>query len=319
MVTGCEVPTKQNSEPQLHLLAAASRAYARAKRFMALQLILTVPAALASSLLMAWKPTWKVWLTFFSVSVALLDALWLDRRQARLKQRGAALQQMFDCALFELPWRQLRCGPPVDDEDILTDAKAQLRGPKVRTLLLDWYPAAVKTLPLPLARLVCQRASLWWDLRQRDRVRGALTATLAVLAAAIFLIALLQGNTVEQMILTVYVPLAPAVLWALREILAQRDAIHADERGLAFVETLWKQALEQKPPEAVLAQQSVLVQDALFDARSRSPLVFNWVYSLLRKQKQEQMQHKAEQLVKEALAVLESSKPHQVAQAAPAA
>src|ERR1035441_10025794 len=185
MVTDCEIPARQNAEAQLNMLAAASPPYARAKRLMAVQFTLTVPAALASSLLMAWQPGWKVWLTFFSVTVALLDTLLLSRRQAGLAKRGATLQQMFDCALFDLPWRHLRCGPPVDDEDILTDAIAQLRGPKVRTLLLDWYPAAVKALPLPLARLICQRARLWWDLRQRDRVRGALTATLAVLAAAI--------------------------------------------------------------------------------------------------------------------------------------
>jgi hypothetical protein len=285
---------------------------------MALQFTLTVPAALASSLLMAWKPGWKVWLTFFSVTVAFLDALWLDRRQDRLKKRGAALQQMFDCALFGLPWRQLRCGPSIDDEDILADAKAQLRDPKAKPFLLDWYPVAVQALPLPLARLVCQRASLWWDLRQRDHVRGTLTMTLCILAVAIFLIALAQRNTVEQMILTVYVPLAPAVLWALREIMAQRDAIQADERGLGSVETLWKKALEQKPSEAELHQESLLVQDALFDARSHSPLVFNWVFRLLRKQKQEQMEYKAQLLVKKALAVLESSKPQPIAQAAPA-
>jgi hypothetical protein len=128
---------------------------------------------------------------------------------------------------------------------------------------------------------------------------------LCVLAIAILLIALIQKNTVQQMILTVYVPLAPAVLWALREIMAQRDAIQADERGLSCVEALWKKALEQKLSPAELTVESVLVQDALFDARSRSPLVFNWVYRLLRKRKQEQMEHKAQQLVKEALAVLE--------------
>ena len=109
------------------------------------------------------------------------------------------------------------------------------------------------------------------------------------------------------MILTVYVPLAPAVLWILREILAERDAIQADERGLAHVEALWKQAMERKLDDAEAFNQSVLVQDALFDSRSRSPFVFNWVYALLRQRYQEQMEHKAAELVKEALAKLEST------------
>jgi hypothetical protein len=250
---------------------------------------------------MAVQPTTKVWLTFFSVTVALTDALFLSRMQTRLRRRGATIQQMFDCGLFDLPWRQSRCGPPVDSEDILAEAKPRLRKPKVRSRLVDWYPAAVKALPLHLARLVCQRASFSWDLRQRDRVRGALTLLLSLLVVAIFLIALLRGDTVEQMILTVYVPLAPAVLWIIREVFAQRDAIQSDEKGLVFVESLWDQALAKGVIEEDLLQGSILAQNALFDARSRSPMVFNWVYRLLRSRHQDQMEHKAAEMVKEAL------------------
>lgn len=305
MVTRCNIAVKQNEDEQINLLAAASRIYGRAKRLMAVQFALTVPAALASALLMAWQPTWKVWLTFFSITVTLFDVLCLTRALARFKKRGAVVQQMFDCSVFELPWRALRCGPRVDSEDILADAQDQLRNSKARTGLPDWYPPSVKPLPLSLARLICQRASFWWDLRQRDSVRGALTAILSVLAIAIFLIALVRGDTVQQMILTVYVPLAPAIVWILREILAQRDAIQADERGLATVEALWRQAMEQRLDDQEALNQSLLVQDALFDNRSRSPLVFDWVYHLLRKRKQQQMEFKAEELVKEALRSLE--------------
>ncbi len=305
MVTqACEIPEKQNSEQNLALVAAASSVYSRAKLLMTIQFVLTVPAALASSVIMALQPTAKLWLTFFSVSVALADAIFLSRAQSRLKKRGATIQQMFDCGVFALPWRDLRCGPPVDSEDILAHAKPLLRSEKVRAKLLDLYPLAVKGLPLNLARLLCQRASLWWDLRQRDRVRGALTLLLSVLATAVFLIALFRQNTVEQMILTVYVPWAPAILWIIREMLAQGDAIHSDQKGLSFVESLWNQALAKKVSEDELLQGSISAQDALFDARSRSPMVFNWIYRLLRKRQQEQMEHRAAELAEQALKIL---------------
>jgi hypothetical protein len=314
MVTpSCDIPERQNSEQLINLLASASRIYGRAKALMAIQFVLTVPAALASSLIMALQPKTNLWLTFFSITVALTDVLFLATIQSRLRKRGATIQQMFDCALYGLPWRQLRCGPQVDSEDIITEAKACLRHPKVRPHLVDWYPTAVKALPLHLARLVCQRASLRWDLRQRDRVRGALTLLLSLLAVAILLIALLRGNTVEQMILTVYVPLAPAVLWIIREILAQRESVQACEKGLTHVEGLWNQALSKKLTEEELLQESILVQDALFDARSGSPMIFNWVYRLLRSGQQEQMEHKAAEMVQDALRRLgPSQSPPQV-------
>ena len=299
MVTSCNIPARQNEETHINILAAGSHVYAQAKRLMGIQFALTVPAALVSSLLMAWKPDWKIWLTSFSVSVALVDALWLNRAQIGLKKRGATLQQMFDCALFELPWRSLRCGASIDLTDVFSHAKLHLADPNTKKGLVDWYPRSVGDLPLPLARIVCQWVSLWWDLRQRARVRGALTLILCVLAATVFFIALAQGDTVEQMILTVYVPLAPAVLWVIREMLAQRDAIKADERGLAHVEAIWKKAMNQEFSDSELSAESLLVQDTLFDARSRSPMVFNWVYNLLRQRHQEQMEHKADTLVNE--------------------
>jgi len=308
MVTNCNIPAKQNEDAQINILAAGSHVYAQAKHLMGVQFVLTVPAALVSSVLMAWQPSWKVWLTSFSVTVALVDALWLNRAQIQLKKRGATLQQMFDCALFELPWRALRCGSPIDSTDVFTHAKTFLAEPAHKGGLIDWYPKSVGNLPLPLGRLVCQRISLWWDLRQRDRVRGMLTLILSVLAATVFFIALAQGDTVEQMILTVYVPLAPAVLWIIREMLAQRDAIQADKRGLTHVENLWKMAMQRQISDVNLSAESTLVQDALYDARSRSPMVFNWVYNLLRKRHQEQMEHKAAALVEEAIKSFQNQK-----------
>ena len=120
---GNNIPASQNAEPQINVLAAASHIYGRAKSLMAVQFALTVPAALVSSLIMAWQPGWKVWLTSFSVTVALLDTLWLSRAQISLKKRGANLQQMLDCALFELQWKLLRCGVRIDVTEILVDVR----------------------------------------------------------------------------------------------------------------------------------------------------------------------------------------------------
>lgn len=303
MVTGCNIPEAQNEDRQTGRLAAISLIYGRAKRLLAVQFSLTVPAALVSSILMAWQPTWKIWLTFFSVTVAMLDAICLTRALARFKRRAAVIQQMFDCDLFELPWPQLRCGMRPDSGEIMADGQDHL---KSNTLdgLLNWYPPAVGTLPLWLARIVCQRACFCWDLAQRDRVRGGLTAILTALVVVVFLIALLRGDTVQQMILTVYVPLAPAVLWTIRERLAQDDAIKADERGLAATDSLWKQAMEKTVTEAEATRLCSLFQDALFDNRSRSPLVFDWIYRLLRGRKEAQMRFSADEMVREAVAKL---------------
>lgn len=304
VVTSCNIPSAQNEERQIHRLGAASRIYGRAKVLMAVQFTLTVPAALVSSILMAWQPTWKIWLTFISITIALTDALCITRALSKLKKRGAVIQQMFDCDMFQLPWNSLRCGSRPDTGEVKVDGVEHIQSTKSQDRLLNWYPPEVGKLPLWLARIVCQRASFCWDLGQRDRVRGGLTGLLGLLAILVFLIALLRGDSVQQMILTVYVPLAPAVLWILREIIAQRDAIHAVERGLAATESTWKQALEGTIGESEASRQSILFQDALFENRSRSPLVFNWIYLIIRKRKEAEMRATAADMVTEAVARL---------------
>lgn len=255
---------------------------------------------------MAWTPDLKIWLTCFSVSVALIDTLLLSRLLSQLKRKGACIQQMFDCTLFDLPWRPLRCGRKVDTENILEASRSYLAKAGNMNQLRNWYPPVASEIPLPWARLICQRASFWWDLNQRSRVRAWLIVILVMLSLSIIGIALIRGDTVQQMILTVYVPLAPAIIWLLREILAQSDAIKTDERGLEAVETLWGQALLRSPAAPETFQQSLLIQDALFDGRSRNPLIFNWVYQILRPKKEDQMMHKAAELVQEAKTKLSS-------------
>ncbi|HMJ91131.1 MAG TPA: S-4TM family putative pore-forming effector [Candidatus Acidoferrum sp.] len=309
MVTGCDIPVVQNSKPAIDLLCAISETYTRAKTIMALQFTLTVPAALASSVLMAWQQDWKIWLTSFSISVALLDVLRLQRAQIGLRKRGATLQQMFDAKVLKLPWRPLRCGSVVDSADVFSAAQKFVARAKSTDGMRDWYPVVIGKIPIHLARIICQHASLFWDLRQREHVRGGLTLIMVALALFVFIIALGRGDTVEEMILSVYVPLAPAVIWILREILAQGDAINADERGLIAADQLWKRASQQALTPDELERESLLIQDALFDNRSRSPAVFTWIYNLLRKQREDEMQYKAAEMVAELLATTLSRPP----------
>lgn len=65
-------------------------------------------------------------------------------------------------------------------------------------------------------------------------------------------------------------------------------------------EETWSRALRQHETPKALYTASVQLQDAIFDNRSTSPLIFNWFYRRLRDEKQESMNKGAEALVKEA-------------------
>lgn len=301
MSTTCDISQRQNTEPHLGRLAAFSIFYQRAKVVAAIQFTLTVPMAVVSAGIIAFEPNVKVWTTFFALTVALLDALLLERIQNYFRKLAARTQEQFDCDLFGLDWRSLRVGEKPEIGDVLHAAKHfQKKNPEMGHLK-DWYPPAVDKVPLSLARLICQRTNCWWDSSLRKKYANALIAILLLVILTVIVIALAQHQTVEQMILTVYAPIAPAVLWTVREVRRQHDAAEALDKLRSHVERVWASALKGQPTRAELDSAAREIQDSIFDGRSKNPLIFDWINNWVRPSHQVSMNAKADEMVAEAI------------------
>lgn len=298
----CDVPMRQNSEPHISRLAAYSTFYQRAKRTLAIQFALTVPSALVSSLVILVLPNAKVWTASYALSAALLDALLFERIQAHYRGIAARTQELFDCDLLRMEWPSPRAGAKPDTEDIVHAAAHYRRKHPQMEELIDWYPTAVERLPLPLARLICQRTNCWWDSSLRKKYANILLGILILVVIAVFGISLTQKHTVEQMILTVYAPIAPAVLWTAREFRRQRDAAESLDKLRGHIDLVWDKAIGGRLIGHALDDKSREIQDMIFDGRSKNPLVFDWINRLVRPSHQIRMNAKAQEMVEEALA-----------------
>ena len=296
----CKISTEQNSDESLQLLAAGSTFYGKAKVVAGIQFILLVPAALIASLLILSKPDWKLWATFYSLTAALLDVLVLDRLQTHYRKMGAKTQELFDTTLFQLNWKTTRSGPKPDGEDLTRAASSFQKANPDRSFLKDWYPSIVSELPLPLARLICQRAVCKWDTDLRRTFSIGAIVSLAVVLLGVVLIALAGEMKAGDVILKIYAPVAPAVLWCIREFLRQRDALSGLEKLKSHIESVWEKALRGSATVSELAADARDIQDCLFDGRSRHPLIFNWVYRIARRFQEDGMKAKAADMVKEA-------------------
>src|SRR6266568_4670832 len=89
MAAMCKIPDEQNSDKQIGRLGAFSIFYQRAKIVLGIQFILTVPAAIVTSVIILVSPEVKVWTTFYSITVALMDALVLERIQSHFRKLAA--------------------------------------------------------------------------------------------------------------------------------------------------------------------------------------------------------------------------------------
>lgn len=299
--TLCDIPAKQNSERSLKHIAAWSHLYGHAKVVAGWQFVLSVPCALAMSLIALRWPEAKVMTTPLSLLFGWIDVLGLERIQSQRKKTAAKVQEEFDCELFGLPWNDIRCTIPPETE-LLNEAADKFQRKSPNPNHRDWYPTEVGRLPLPLARLVCQRAAVWWDMSQRRKYAGWLVAAVAVLVVGVVAISITADQRVREMVLSVYLPIAPAVVWAVREFIRQRDAVTALEKLKAQIESIFADAIAGKRTFNELGPLSRNIQDAVFDGRSRHPLFFDFLYQRLRPDHELRMNEKAREMAENALA-----------------
>ena len=286
----------QNEPKSLQLLAAFSRLYGCGKVALAFQVALTVGVTTAASVISLIHPGFKIWATFIGVTIVWLDVLFVDRIQIHFRKLGAVAQEQLDCHLFGLPWNELRVGKPLEREDMHRAAAKFLKSNNDMKLR-DWYPSAVGKVPLSCARIICQRSCFGWDANQR-RIYGywligiVVGILLTVAACSLYFAQSLQG-----FILTAYAPIAPAILWAFREYRRQNDAAESLAKARTFVNGVWKQISKKELTDGELLVISRQIQDALFENRSKNPMLFNWVYGFLRKQHEEDMVNAAGEFV----------------------
>jgi hypothetical protein len=95
------------------------------------------------------------------------------------------------------------------------------------------------------------------------------------------------------------VPFLPVLTWALRERMQQANAAISLTNLSGEWDKIWTKALVGADSAALTAESRSL-QDAIYQHRERSPLVFDWVYSIFRSANEDEAHHAAEDLVRKA-------------------
>jgi hypothetical protein len=294
-----QIATLQNEKRSLQLLAAQRQLYAGAKRLMGWQLVLSGPAATLAAVLGIVDPSAKEFVALFGLTVLLLDAAWFTPRQKSLREAAARVQERFDCDVLNMKWDTTRVGSPEPAELVLEQATQYNTWASKMSPLTDWYPRVIERLPLPLARLVCQRTNCWWDAKQRRSYAVVMAGLLLSCFIAVLWAGLAAKLSVTDLILVVILPMSSTVKFAYQQWIEHRDAADRLDRLRERVERTWKEALAD-PSKPSLEDDARSLQGEIFDGRKRNPLVFDFVFKRLRDSHEAQMHFGAEHLVAEA-------------------
>lgn len=294
-----EITTEQNTERQIQRLAAQRQLYATAKRIFGVQVVLSGPIAVASAFLGITFPALKGYVALWGIMVTLCDLFWFTPWQKRLRDAGARVQEMFDCDVLLLPWNDLKAGKRPDPELVKEQTEKYQKWAAQMPPLTDWYAAEVGHLPLHFGRIACQRSNCWWDSQQRRRYAFWVVAIVFAVFVTVIWIALGNGLSVENFVLKVAAPLAPALLLGFRQFTEQMEAANRSDKLKEHSERLWKEALNGKLESEITAKSRGL-QDEIFENRKRSPLVFDAIYKRLQRSFEVQMNHGVKEFVAEA-------------------
>lgn len=289
----------QNSEKQLHRLAAQRQLYATAKRIFGWQVILGGPVAIAGAVFILFNSDYKVYVASWGLLVVLCDVYWLTPWQKSLRGKAARIQEAFDCDVLELKWNDLKAGKYPDPELVKAQSTKYEKWGGDMPALKDWYSPLVDELPLHVGRIVCQRANCWWDSTQRRHYAAWLVGLVVLIFVVICGLALCGGASLEALLLKGILPLAPALLIALRQFNEQREAADRLDTLKDHCGKIWNEALSGKSKTTVTSM-SRNMQDEIFENRRKAPPVLDFIFKRLRAEYETNMNHAAEHYIAEA-------------------
>ena len=299
-----KIPETQLESTQLKRLAAQRQLYSDAKVTQAVQMGLSALAPPILAVLIAFFSLRPAYAASFGIIITCLNILWLTPRQQTFKKKAAKIQELFDCSVLKLSWRELTVGSQLEMEAVEKYSSKYKRKTHDYSKLENWYPKDVGKLSLHLGRVVCQRSNCWWDAQLRRRyAKWVIVGVLVVLIVVIFL-GFIGGLTLEKTILAIVNPLMPAFTLGIRQYKEHTESATRLDKLKEYAEELWKKALGNTKPDE-LARDSRELQDEIYNHRRTSPLIFDWLYKRLRKEDEEVMNKAANVLVTEALKSLE--------------
>ncbi|MCF8003889.1 MAG: hypothetical protein K9L32_06710 [Chromatiaceae bacterium] len=293
-----DIPSEQARPELVALIRARDRTYRAAKFTQGTFVLLSILLPIAGVLLGANYPSLKPFLTLSGLILLLVDTAYLDRLQKARIKRGAKLQEEFDTTVLQLPWNRFVAGAKVDPEDVRAASGRPLSQER-ESQIVCWYEPCVGEVPIQLARLICQRTNISYDARLRRTYGTWLLYGTVALGIILSFVGIAFNLTLSGLLLAVVVPLMPILNWALREHHKQTDTANYLVTLKGEFEKLWEKALKGTRSRD-LDRRSRELQDAIYQHRASSPLVFDWVYYRLRNRNEDEAQHAAKMLVQQA-------------------
>lgn len=297
MAEGNLIPVRQNEPWLLDVLAAQRHLYTKAKSILFAEFILSVPMVMTITTLALFVPAAQPWAVLWALVTSIIIIFFLEPWRKQAQSQAAVTQELFDCQLLELPWKELKTGPKPPPETIEGAARAYKKKYNSVDDLRDWYPPAAGQLPLYLGRIICQRVNCTWERKLRRYYVVGIGIVMGLCSLLILAISLQMELTLKELCVTFIGLTLPAWIIGLRQIQEHQGFADSNERLASHAYRLLDDAKSHSLTPELFTNQSRDLQDEIFERRRTAPPLFDWVYRRLRAPNDEEMNRAAEKIV----------------------
>lgn len=293
-----DILIRQNKQEELERLAAQRELYSAAKRIFAIQGILTVIIPVVLACFAIAFESWAPYIAWYGVAIFAIDLLAIDPQIKKLKTKAAKIQELFDCTVLQLSYSELKTVNDITVEDVLRYYNAHQKIATNIEKIKDWYPVAIAEVSLPIARIICQRSSCWWDKKLREEYCQRIKYLIIAVIVGIVTGCLFAKTGTVQLVLIISA-LVPFLQFAIKQYNDNVDMNCRLEQLSAYIEQVWRDIVRDSVADPELKNESRRIQDGIYDNRVLSPLIFDCFYKKSRSGNELTMNEAAKKLIEQ--------------------
>lgn len=263
---------KKNQElPKNMLLLKAQRViYANAKKIYRWQLTITIIVVVILNFVKLIQKDFIIidltpYIALVSVSITLIDLLFLSGYLSKFKTNGAKVQELFDCRVYNMGWNETNSGDMPENWIIEEAEKKYVHNPKAP--LTNWYHIDLDGLKHEEAILRCQETNLEYDRKLRFHFKNDCIIICLVIVVSSFIIATIVNASLQGYLTNFIAPTLPLIVILIKLILDNQKAVKSLEEVRKAARKL------HNTSEIPSMNQLRQVQDKLYCSRNDSTLI----------------------------------------------
>ncbi|MBI9030992.1 hypothetical protein JEZ13_03155 [bacterium] len=293
---------RQNRYENIQKIAAFRQIYEDAKFWLKIQTILSVPIVIILSIIAiyineSFQNEVTIIFAITSFLITVLNVTFFPYIIKKLKTKAALVQEYFDCTVLTIEWNFVQHRNKPNSEDILKYSSKYIKK-NITAKFENWYSYKVTNLPLPIARIVCQRTNCWWDIELREKLNNWIIGFNSVAFIFLIILSCFNNLNITTVITNVAIPLIPLIVFSCSCFSENKSTIDSLSQRKNYIEEVIDNVFKNEDSKDDLEIISRNIQDIIFSNRANNFIILTSIYKRFKKNMEEGMNFSVSEFIK---------------------